>query len=128
VAFAHEKSVAAFHEAVQHQVVGDVQIGNHTIVDGLVNRDDTLPDRVCGIHGVKRLTGQQHTAAVGAVMPADHLDQRGFACAVRPHENGHGPRFQGHINPAQYMVFTERFLQTVHSERIDSHSVPPLMW
>ncbi len=122
---------AAAAQPVECQIGGDIEVGDDTVIDVLMNGDDAGADRLRRrfwreVLRCEVVAGEAHRAAAALVDAADDFDQRGFAGAVGTHQHGYFAGMQIERDAAKHLDMAEGLPQPVDAEHgIIAHSFLP---
>ncbi|EPX83159.1 hypothetical protein ruthe_02776 [Rubellimicrobium thermophilum DSM 16684] len=116
----------AIGNAVKKQIGRHVEIGHDAVVDGLMDGHHTGAQRFTRGRGGEDPPPQRHRPRIRLMDPAEHLDERGLARPVRPHQHGDGPGRQIEIDAAQDLIGAEGLPEPADADRRSVHRILPL--
>jgi hypothetical protein len=122
-----EQFCAAPVQPVEREVRRDVKIGDDTIVDVLVHRDDAGADRLGGRRRFEGLAGKRDHSVVARVDAGKDAHERGFAGAVRAHQNRHRAGLEVEVHPLEHRYRPKGFAHAPNAKhRLFAHSLLPM--
>ena len=124
-AAAQAETVGGLGQAVDHQVRGDIEIRNDTVIDRLVYGHHALPDGIGRRFRPEVAAAETDRATVARMDAGEDFHQRRLACAIGAHQGRDFAAVQFEAETAQDAVVSKGLFETLDLAEIAAHECLP---